>query len=293
MKSFTEVLKRHSLLIGLFLMFLFTWPIDLASSGILPIQFPYVVYLFLGWGFVFAAVIMTWLTLGKDAMVTLLKRFLIWRVNWKWYLTAILLLPALQFSSVLLTAWLTGVPADYANPMIRKVVPLSAPLLVLAALWIIFEVLTNGEEMGWRGYVLPRLQARYTPLVASLIVGVIWSVWKLPRFLGRGVYVGRSFFWLTILFMGEAVLYTWLYNSSRGSLLLVTLFHATNNTAGMFLPIAYAIHGGIAQNMMAVMYIIAAVVVTIIAGPARLSRTEPKQVQELSHEQASKPVYQV
>lgn len=169
-------LKRHSLIMGLVLMFLYTWTIDLSNSGVLPFKVPFVVAITLGWGFIFVSLLMTWLTLGKEEMAKLFKRFFLWRVGWKWWLAAVLLSPALQFASILLTSWLTRVPADYSHPMIRDVVPLDAPLLVLIVPWILFEILTNGEEMGWRGYVLPRLQAKYNALTSSLIVGVIWGV---------------------------------------------------------------------------------------------------------------------
>ncbi|HET7142528.1 MAG TPA: hypothetical protein VFI68_00800, partial [Anaerolineales bacterium] len=72
MNTFTGFLKRYSLPIGILLMFLLTWPIDLANSEVLPFQFPFLVYLFLGWGFIFASLIMTGLTLGKEAVITLL-----------------------------------------------------------------------------------------------------------------------------------------------------------------------------------------------------------------------------
>jgi len=274
-----EFLKRHSLMIGIVLMYLYTWTIDLSNAGILPLKLPFVVTLTVGWGFIFVSLFMTWLTLGKDSMVALFKRFFIWRVQWKWYLVALLLFPVLQFASVALTSWLTDIPADYSSPMIRDVVPLSAPLGVLVVPWIVFEILTNGEEMGWRGYVLPRLQARYNALVASLIVGVIWSVWHLPKFFGTGSSSGHSFLWFTLFHLAASILYTWLYNNSRGSLLLVTLFHAASNTAGMFLPISFATAGGIMSNLVIVLYVLAAIVVTVTAGPARLSRTEAVQVQ--------------
>jgi len=273
-------LKRHSLVIGIILMFLYTWTLDLSNSGVLPLKVPFVVSLTVGWGFVFVAVFMTWLTLGKDAMVTLLKRYLIWRFGWKWWLVAILLSPVLQFTAILLTSFLTGVPADYSHPMIRDVVPLDAPLLALVIPWFLFEILTNGEEMGWRGYVLPRLQVKYNALVSSLIVGLIWSVWHLPKFFGTGMNKGQSFLWYTLFCLAAAVLYTWLYNNTRGSLLLVVLFHASQNTAGVFLPVEFAVPGGIAQNVEIVLYIVAAVIVSFAAGAERLSRTEEKQIQE-------------
>lgn len=277
MSSFRAFLRRHSLVIGIALMFLYTWTFDLSNSGVLPFQLPFAVYITVGWGFIFISLLMTGLTLGSEAAMKLLKRFLIWRVSWKWYLVALLLLPAVQFASVLLTTLVTGVPADYSNAMVYEVVPLSAHWLILIVPWFLFEMLTNGEEMGWRGYVLPRLQARHNALVASLIVGVIWGVWHLPKFLGTGVSGERSFAWFVVAHVALAVLYTWLYNNTRGSLLLVTLFHASGNTAAMFLPIAFATPGGIEQNVMVVLYVVAAVIVIFVAGPAHLSRTGGKQ----------------
>jgi membrane protease YdiL (CAAX protease family) len=273
----TNFLKRHSLIIGIALMFLYTWTIDLSNSGILPFKVPFPIYITLGWGFIFASLLMTGLTLGREAVITLLKRFLIWRVGWKWILVPILLLPSLQFASVLLIFWLTRVPMDFSRPMIREIVPLNAPLLALIIPWLVFEILTNGEEWGWRGYVLPRLQARFNALTSSLIVGVIWSVWHIPKFLGTGMRGERSFVWFTIAHLALAVLYTWLYNNTRGSLLLVVLFHAAQNTTGMFLPVKFAVPGGIEQNLLVVLYIVAAVVVTFVEGAERLSRTEEKQ----------------
>jgi len=279
MNTSTNFLKRHSLIIGLVLMFLYTWTIDLSSSGVLPFKFPFAIYITLGWGFILVSLFMTWLTLGKEEMVKLFKRFFIWRVGWKWWLVAILFMPALRFAAILLTERLTGIPADYSHPMIRDVVPLDTPLLALVIPWIIFEVLTNGEEMGWRGYVLPRLQAKYNALVSSLIVGVIWGIWHLPKFMGTGLGGERSFIWFTAAHLALAVLYTWLYNNTRGSLLLVVLFHATQNTAGMFLPVSFAVVGGMMENLVIVLYILAAIIVTVVAGPTNLSRTEEKQIQ--------------
>jgi membrane protease YdiL (CAAX protease family) len=275
MKNF---LKQHSLIVGLVLMFLYTWTLDLSNSGVLPFKVPFFVAITLGWGFIFVSLFMTWLTLGKDEMVRLFKRFFIWRMDWKWWLVAILLMPALRFAAIPLTTWLTGVPADYSHPMIRDVVPLDAPLLALVVPWLVFEILTNGEEMGWRGYVLPRLQAKYNALVSSLIVGAIWSIWHLPKFFGTGLGGERSFVWFTVAHLALAVSYTWLYNNTRGSLLLVALFHATENTAGMFLPVQFAVPGGIERNILIVFYIVAAVIVTLAAGAKNLSRTEEKQI---------------
>ncbi|HEY5729379.1 MAG TPA: CPBP family glutamic-type intramembrane protease [Anaerolineales bacterium] len=111
-------------------------------------------------------------------------------------------------------------------------------------------------------------------------MGAVWSIWHLPKFLGTGLSGKRSFLWFAIAYLALAVLYTWLYNNTRGSLLLVTLFHASGNTFGMFLPAKFAVAGGILSNLEIVLFFIAAIVVTMVAGAERLSRTEEKQIQE-------------
>src|SRR5258706_3881702 len=112
MNQTTAFLKRHSLVLGIVLMFLFTWPLDLVNSGIVKIDIPFIFLLFLGWGFGLASVIMTGLTLGKQGVVLLLKRYIQWRVDWKWYLAAFLLEPTLQVLGVYGNVLITGVAPD-------------------------------------------------------------------------------------------------------------------------------------------------------------------------------------
>ncbi len=112
-----EFLKRHSLLFGIFLMFLFTWPIDLGvaakSQGLINFSVPDVLVLWVGYGFVAASLLMTALTLGKKGVASLLKRFLIWRVGWKWYLT-ILIVPLCNCLAVLIALALHR-PVDFTQ----------------------------------------------------------------------------------------------------------------------------------------------------------------------------------
>lgn len=174
------LLKRHALTSGIVLMFLLTWPIDLANSGVLPFQVPFAVYIVLGWGFVIASVIMTWLTLGKDDVVRLLKRFLIWRVGAKWFLIAFLLFPIIQLSGVIVSAAISGAPIDFSIVFAHRIFGPSASLPLFVVPYLLFDAITNGEEIGWRGYVLPRLQARYSALVSSLILVVVWALCTCP-----------------------------------------------------------------------------------------------------------------
>lgn len=281
MQSGRTFLKRHSLVAGLLLMFALTWSIDLSNAGLLPFQVPFALYLFLGWGFIFAALIMTALTLGRAAVVALLKRYLIWRVGWRWYLVAFLLYPAIFLSAIALNAAWTGAPVDFSTTFARGFFGPSASLSLFVLPYFLFEAIANGEELGWRGYVLPRLQARHSALVASLILGLIWGFWHLPKYLGPES--SGAFGLFMVKFLGDAVLYTWIYNNTRGSLLLVTVFHAAGNTAGFFLPVANTLSSdNIGALVIAVVLVtLVAVVVTGLTGPERLSRPAAKQILEI------------
>ena len=279
MNPLTAFLKRHSLVVGILVMFALTWPIDLANSGVMPFKVPFVVYIFLGWGFIFASLFMTGLTLGRDGMIALLKRFLIWRVGWKWFLAALLLGPGCIVAGVYLNAALTKTPPDFSTVMAHQIFGASASLPLFFLPFFLVDLITNGEEMGWRGYVLPRLQAKYSALASSLILGVIWGLWHLPKFIAHFDVV--AFAWFMFHVMAFAIMQSWLYNNTKGSLLIVTLSHAITNAAGVFMPIANTVSSGNMGSYICYVLLeaMAAVIIIIIAGPARLSRTEEKQIQ--------------
>jgi uncharacterized protein len=85
-----------------------------------------------------------------------------------------------------------------------------------------------GEEVGWRGFALPRLQQKFKALPATLILSVFWALWHLPLFAYRPGYtamdIGGAAGWFFSIVAG-AILFTWLFNASRGSLLACALFH--------------------------------------------------------------------
>lgn len=273
-----EFIRRHSLAVGVLLMFALTWPIDMANSGVLPFQVPFAVAILVGYGIFFTALIMTALTLGKGGVITLLKRFLIWRVGGKWYPAAILLVPSLNLLGVVLNAALSGQPIDFSTVFAYKIFGPSANLMVLVLPYLLFDAVTNGEEMGWRGYVLPRLQAKHNALLSSLVLGAIWGLWHLPKFMAPGNT--GSFAFLMVDTVAKAVFLTWLYNNSGGSLLLTTLAHASWNASSVFLPMANTVSGANmgASIIALLLLVVAVIVITVIAGPARLSRTQPLQV---------------
>jgi len=243
---------------------------------------PFVVYILVGWGFIFASLIMTGLTLGKHAVIALLKRILLWRVALKWYLVAFLFFPAINLGAVYLNAGLAGSSVDFSTVFAYNIFGPSANLPLLVVPFLLFDAVANGEEMGWRGYVLPRLQAKHRALVSSLNLGLTRGFWHLPKFLAPGSTSSFALFMVDTV--AKAVLYTWLYNNTKGSLLLVTLFHAAGNKAGVFLPVANMVSGNNMDTLVLVvaMEIVVAILITAMAGPAHLSRTEKRLVQELA-----------
>lgn len=127
-----------------------------------------------------------------------------------------------------------------------------------------------GEEIGWRGYALPRSQSRLSALAASIALGMIWGVWHLPLALTRGHPISEEFFgWFLLGIIADAVLFTWLYNSTGGSLLLVVVFHTSIAVTGLFLATANA-----TPLLELLLKWITVGVVVVVFGAANLSRAE-------------------
>lgn len=161
-----------------------------------------------------------WLVLRRtgtaDERLAFRQRLRTWRVGWRWYGVALLLIPAIHLAAL-------GVGVlffDGALPFHWQRIP-----LILA----IFPV-NLGEEIAWRGFALPRLQQRFNGLTASLILGTLWAAlhWVLWT-------IGIENPLPTILLatgwtISVTVIMTWLFNQTRGSVLLATLFHAATDT---------------------------------------------------------------
>jgi membrane protease YdiL (CAAX protease family) len=129
------------------------------------------------------------------------------------------------------------------------------------------SILSNTwEEVGWRGFALPRLQKNYNALLSSLVVGVLWGLWHLPLFFWKGNPMSSYPF--QIWFTGTVALsmiYTWLYNSTEGSLFVVTLFHVFTNTFGVLLP-------GVSVVVLSLLYVLFALLLVAVFGKENLAR---------------------
>ncbi|QHS59151.1 type II CAAX endopeptidase family protein [Chitinophaga agri] len=129
-----------------------------------------------------------------------------------------------------------------------------------------------GEEAGWRGFALPQLQSRFSALTASLILTVFWALWHLPLFLYRpgflDIGISGTFGWLFSLLTGS-ILLTWLYNSSKASILVCAVFHSTVDIAFL----ADFTNKNII-NYMGVLITIWGIATIFIFKPRHLARTE-------------------
>ncbi len=115
-------------------------------------------------------------------------------------------------------------------------------MLPLIALTLVMIFLMGGgnEEPGWRGFMQPELQKRFSPLAAALIVSVFWSLWHLPLYL-NGVYPGdlvSGMIGRGILTAFYAIFLAWSYNRSGGNLFLMMFMHAEINLVSALLPIS-------------------------------------------------------
>jgi membrane protease YdiL (CAAX protease family) len=270
MKTITAFFKKHELLGFIVLAYLFSWTIGIslacAAQGIGKPILPFSWHYLIAYGPALSALIMTWLTKGGEGLKELFSRVIKWKVKPIWWLAA--------FSPL----WIYGLVVFVQKVVTGKWQNLSLlgqihfmPQLNLGfaiILWLFTFGL--GEEIGWRGYVLPRLQKKHSALSASLILTALWALWHWPMFFyvfDSAILIG----WLFSLAAGTIV-FTWLYNSSHGSVLMLILFHGffdfiTSSKAG----------DGLAAIILSVVVMVWAVVVIFIYKPSRLS-SEEKQI---------------
>lgn len=207
-------------------------PPVLAQNGIglLPLHLPLAPFLVLSSfaGPAVAAIVVSGLTEGRAGVERLFGRYLIKPRRTSWYLLALFgPLEALVLGS---SAHLGRAPLEAVHRQPAMV--LSTYLAYLVSGLFVGPL---GEELGWRGFALPRMQLRAGPLIASLALGVFWATWHLPLFALREwtgsanpLRLAVSFYAWVIPF---TVVATWVYNRSRGSLTVATMLHAAENAA--------------------------------------------------------------
>jgi membrane protease YdiL (CAAX protease family) len=217
MSALTAFVKRHPLVAFFALAYALTWltiPLVAVSPLLgLPGLF----------GPAVAAIATTAVAEGRPGLRDLLGRVIRWRVGARWYAIAL------------------GLPAVLAGTAAGAHLLLGGPMALRVGTFSLLEpvlfVLVIGEELGWRGYALPRLLARRSALAASLILGLLWGLWHLPTFFVPGApQHGAPIPAFLLLTVAYSVLFTWIYLHTGGSVLLATLFHgAINLSQGLLL----------------------------------------------------------
>ncbi|HSK32545.1 MAG TPA: CPBP family glutamic-type intramembrane protease [Propionicimonas sp.] len=199
-------LTAHPVLGYVLLAYLLSWPVWVLAQ----MTGSFVLLVLGGFGPAGAAAVA--LRLTGQPLRPWLRGLLAWRVRPRFYAYA-LLLPAVVYGLVNLAMQALGAHVDWS--LLPGRVPGYLVNLVLTA------VLFGGlEEPGWRGYALPRLQARHTPFVATTLLGLAWGVWHVPLYGPAGFVVP-----LVLAFF-----YTWLFNRT-GSVLMCVLLHGSFTAA--------------------------------------------------------------
>jgi membrane protease YdiL (CAAX protease family) len=188
-----------------------------------------IVGIFATFGPLVAAFALTGLTEGREGVRRFWRRFWDVRLAGVWLLVSFLL-PVLLIAVPRLIVVPLGYPLQLAWA--------SQPLVLVG--WFLNNLTRSGgmsEEFGWRGYALPRLQARWNALVSSIVLGVVWTVWHVPLWFVAGSSQQGSSFWLFLAnLVLLSVLYTWLFNNAKGSILVAVVFHAMLNTVSQMFP---------------------------------------------------------
>jgi membrane protease YdiL (CAAX protease family) len=152
-----------------------------------------------------------------------------------WYLAAVLAIPSLLIVSIGITKLLG---AELPPPRMGSENG-GAGLLGLvffSAANRFFFANACGEEPGWRGFALPRLQALHSPLIANLILAFFWALWHLPLPQAEGLANPESFLAYYVGTFTHCIIIAWLFNRTGGSILVAGLLHVSSNVSRLFIP---------------------------------------------------------
>ena len=216
----------------------------------------------------------------KGGLRELLGRFLVWRVGIQWWALTLLFAIIPSVAALYLFNLLGGPPVNWSGlPPLYTIVPMFIFLTIAAGI---------GEEFGWRGFLLPRLQTRHNALVSSLIVGVVWATWHIPLFFTKGTFQYNlqsqngllpAILGYSIFVIATSIQFAWVFNNTKGSVLLAAVFHGASNTWGGYIDVYRGHFGGILTFM--VVSALISILIVLIAGATNLSRANKRNVPEL------------
>jgi len=267
MGSFRGFLGGHQVTSFFVFTFVFSWYFWGAAASIPESRD---LYLTLGrFGPTVVGLALIYLFKGREGIRDIFSKMVAWRVNPLFYVFAIFGTALVVVPAIFAGTYLGGTGYSWNDPSQWYMI------FVTFGYVLFFSVL--GEELGWRGFALPRIQRDAVALVSSLVLGLVWGLWHVPLWFVPGdFHQSLSLPIFLLQTMGFSVLYTWLYNNTGGSLLITGLFHAASNTTLGLLPVLPMDTGGDTLPMLisvGLLWVIVAVV-TVAYGPTYLSRDE-------------------
>lgn len=246
-------------------------PLALQAQGIIS-GVPAWLHLVGAFGPLVSAWVVTGATRGRAGVTELRQRVTRWRIGWPWFLIA-LLSPVVVF---LLATLVSGVATGNWATLKQFGAIAELPGVSGFAGWLIWIVTFGlGEETGWRGFALPRMQNRFSARKAALVVGLWWAAWHIPVFFYNYEF---SLFGVVAFLMGilsGSALLTWLYNSTGGSVLATILWHGSYNAT-----VAGA--GGVISAVVTAAVILAVILIANHYGPETLSHREKHSLAEMA-----------
>jgi membrane protease YdiL (CAAX protease family) len=221
-----------------------------------------------GLGPLISAFLTTWIFKKKKGLSVLLKKCI--EVNSIFYLTIALLSPfVIAVIASVICFFVEGDTQTLFGLLESKEFPQFNILVLFLYNLFFFGV---GEEIGWRGFALPRLQKKFNDFVSSILLTFFWAIWHLPLFFYREGYTSMDIVgisgWFFSLLTGS-ILLTWLYNSSEGSILVCAVFHSTID-----IVFTSNVQGGNIVNYMGFLITVWGVLIVLIFKPKNLATKE-------------------
>lgn len=259
--------QRHAVSLFFVLAFALTWmiqiPLVLDARGMLPFHVPDIFQFLQGPMPGIAALIMAGLASGRVGVMDLVRRVGRGRVGIQWYLLALFGSGAIYlvgiFGSTLFGAPVPELPELSLN--------LGIGVLIQMGIYLVF----NWEDIAWRGFAATRLQATQSALTTAILLGVVEGLFHVPLFFSPNSSQSTSpFLVFMLLSIAGVIVFNWVFNNTRGSVLLVMIFHAAANTWTDIVPIPQG--SGLAWTFWALAMSVVAVIVLVVYGAKYFSR---------------------